>query len=178
MNEKKYKIQQVTDRFICMFYGSKWFHFPFLIPFKTFFYRKHFKMGVKPAIEYNVHIKRIHGLRGTIKIGNRVLLARGCEIDYSGGVVLEDDVWISENAQIHSHYHKLNQFRVNRPKEDIIPQKIILKKGCWIGANAIVLPQAIEIGENSVVGAGSVVTKPVPANVVVAGNPAKIIRNI
>lgn len=47
----------------------------------------------------------------------------------------------------------------------------------WIGANAVVL-QGVTIGDNSVVGAGSVVTKDVPANVVVVGSPAKILRSI
>ena len=47
----------------------------------------------------------------------------------------------------------------------------------WIGGSAILLP-GVKIGDKSVVGAGAVVTKDVPANVVVAGNPAKIIRTI
>jgi acetyltransferase-like isoleucine patch superfamily enzyme len=50
-----------------------------------------------------------------------------------------------------------------------------LKRGCSIGANATLLP-GITVGENAFVGAGSVVTKNVPANAVVVGNPAKIIR--
>lgn len=52
-----------------------------------------------------------------------------------------------------------------------------LCRGCWIGANAIILPGVV-VGENAVVGAGSIVTQNVPTGVVVAGNPAKIIRNI
>ncbi len=50
-------------------------------------------------------------------------------------------------------------------------------RNCWIGAGAIILP-GITIGDNTVVGAGSVVTKDLPANVVAVGNPAKIIREI
>lgn len=53
----------------------------------------------------------------------------------------------------------------------------ILKKGCWLGANVIVLP-GVTIGENSVVGAGSLVTKSIPARGLAAGNSARIIRNI
>ena len=55
--------------------------------------------------------------------------------------------------------------------------KTIIKKGASVGANATILP-GITIGYNSIVGAGSVVTKDIPDNVIVAGNPAKIIRQI
>jgi len=96
----------------------------------------------------------------------------------SGTVIIEDNVWLSEGSQIHSHIHELNNKRLLKLKENIVPTRIILRKGCWIGANAIILPQVGEIGENSIIAAGSVVTKQVPQNVIVAGNPAKIIRNI
>ena len=54
---------------------------------------------------------------------------------------------------------------------------ILIKKNAWIGAGAIIL-HGVTVGENSVVAAGSVVTKDVPDNTVVAGIPAKIIKNI
>ncbi len=71
--------------------------------------------------------------------------------------------------------------RFDSNEKDIIEQghyeakDVILKKGCWIGANVTILSGVI-IGENSVVGAGSVVTKSFPKRVVIAGNPAKIIK--
>ena len=52
-----------------------------------------------------------------------------------------------------------------------------MKRGCWVGANAIILP-GVTIGENAVVGAGSVVTKSIPDKVVAVGNPARIIRHL
>ena len=54
---------------------------------------------------------------------------------------------------------------------------IVLETNSWIGSNATILP-GITIGENSVVAAGSVVTKDVPANTIVAGNPAKFMSNL
>ncbi|MFR2812259.1 MAG: DapH/DapD/GlmU-related protein [Escherichia coli] len=54
---------------------------------------------------------------------------------------------------------------------------VILKKGCWIGANVTILPGVV-VGENSVVGANSVVTKSISPFTVVAGNPAKIIKKL
>ena len=54
---------------------------------------------------------------------------------------------------------------------------IYLERNCWLGAGVIVLP-GVRIGENSVIGAGSVVTKDIPANVVAVGNPCKVLRAI
>ena len=58
-----------------------------------------------------------------------------------------------------------------------VSEPVILKRGCCLGANVIVLP-GVTIGENSVVGAGSLVTRSIPAGVLAAGNPALIVRNI
>ena len=57
------------------------------------------------------------------------------------------------------------------------PASVVLRRGCWIGANAIILP-GTTIGENSVVGAGSVVTRSIPDQVMAAGNPAGVIRSL
>jgi acetyltransferase-like isoleucine patch superfamily enzyme len=54
---------------------------------------------------------------------------------------------------------------------------IVLKRNCWIGANSVILP-GVTVGENSVVAAGSVVTKDVPADTVVAGVPARVIKKV
>ena len=56
-------------------------------------------------------------------------------------------------------------------------KKVIIKKNAWLGSSCIILPGVI-IGENSVIGAGAVVTKDVPDNCVFAGNPAKLIKHI
>lgn len=173
-----YKKEQKKRRWVLTVYGSKWFSFPLTFKYRIRAYRKNFNIGENPIIEHGVWIQRTHGLLGTIKIGDRVLLARNVAIDYSGEVVIEDDVWLSEGAQVHSHIHTLNATRLKRVKGNIVPTKIILRKGCWIGNHAIVLPQAKEVGENSIVAAGAVVSKPVPPNVVVAGNPAKVIKHL
>lgn len=176
--KKSYKKEQLKRRWILTVYGSKFFSFPLTFKFRVKKYRKYFNIGNQPIIENDVWIQRTHGLEGHLEIGDRVLLARHVSIDYSGVVILEDDVWLSEGSQVHSHMHKLDQTRLMRTKDNIVPTKVILRKGCWIGANAIILPQVGEIGENSVVAAGAVVTKRVPPNVVVGGNPAKIIKSL
>jgi acetyltransferase-like isoleucine patch superfamily enzyme len=56
-------------------------------------------------------------------------------------------------------------------------KRIVLKRNCWIGANSVILP-GVTVGVNSVVAAGSVVTKDVPADTVVAGVPARVIKKV
>lgn len=104
------------------------------------------------------------------KIGNRTKIMDNSHI--TGDAVIEDDVFISvlvattnDNSMGRSDY---DENRVKGPW---------IKKGATIGAAANILPNVI-IGENSIVGAGSVVTKTVPDNKVVMGIPAKIVRDI
>src|SRR5574344_717922 len=106
-----------------------------------------------------------------VKIGNNVAIMSNCLMMSSGGITIEDDTMIAANVQLISNNHDLD----NRPIITCLP--IHIKKNCWIGAGATIL-RGITIGENSVVGAGAIVTKDVPANVIVAGNPAKIIKKI
>lgn len=178
MDANKYKKEQQIRRWILTIYSSKLFSFPWTYKIRIRKYRKYFNIGENPIIENDVWIQRTHGFHGTIEIGSRALLAKHVIIDYTGKVILEDDVWLSEGCQIHSHIHRLDSNRIKRLKGDVIPTTIILRKGCWLGANAIILPQVEEIGENSIVAAGAVVTKRVPSNVVVGGNPAKIIKHL
>lgn len=178
MKKENYKKEQTRLRWILTFYGSKFFSFPSTFKIRIKKYKKWFNIGMNPIIEHGVWIQKTHSLNGTISIGNNVLLARHVSIDYSGVVIIEDNVWLSEGCQIHSHIHKPDADRITRKTGNIIPTKIILRDGCWIGANAIVLPQVEEIGRNSIVAAGSVVTRKVPPNVIVGGNPAKKIKDL
>ena len=173
-----YQEEQFYRRLVQTIFGSKWFSLPWTFKFRTKAYKRIFSFGEKPIIENDVWIARTHGKLGTIRFGDRVLLARHVNIDYTGEVVLEDDVWMSEGAEIHSHIHLLTMNRIRRNYDEIVTRKVVLKRGCWIGARAIILPQVEEIGEHSVVGAGAVVTKNVPPRVIVAGNPARVIKKL
>lgn len=104
-----------------------------------------------------------------VVLGDRVTVKSGVYL--WDGIVLEDDVFIGPCVAFTN-----DKFPRSKQYPESFSQ-IQIQKGASIGANATILP-GVTIGENAMVGAGSVVTKDVPAMAVVVGNPAKIIRYI
>ena len=110
-----------------------------------------------------------------LAIGDRCVIGRGSHIVAHESITIEDDVWTGPYVYITDQNHGYedpdtpigNQLPVNRP--------VRIGAGSWLGAGAIILPGA-NIGRNVVVAAGSVVRGQVPDRCVVAGVPAKIIR--
>lgn len=99
-----------------------------------------------------------------VKIANNVRIHSQAFIpEYT---VIEDGVWVGPNVVI------TNARYPNTPTTKNELLGVTLEKGCMIGANVTILP-GITVGKNSLIGAGSVVTKDVPANAVMVGNPAK-----
>lgn len=106
-------------------------------------------------------------------IGKNVFINHACSFLDMGGITLEDDVLIGPRVNLVTENHPLDP----ADRRALITKPIMIKKNAWIGAGATILP-GVTIGENAVVAAGSVVSKDVPANVVVGGVPAKTIRSI
>lgn len=104
-----------------------------------------------------------------IRIGSNVFIMDGILLMGSGGITIEDNAQLAANVQILSNNHDL------RDREVITLAPVRIGRGAWIGAGATILP-GVTIGENAVVGAASVVTRDVPDNTIVAGNPAKVLR--
>lgn len=119
-----------------------------------------------------------------IEIGSRVIIRPGTMLfgetnePMEVSIKIEDDVMLGAGIHIYVNNHKYGNRNLPLIYQGYFPDRAVtLKKGCWVGANAILLP-GIEIGYNSIVAAGSVVTRVVPDNVIVAGVPAKILKNI
>lgn len=100
-----------------------------------------------------------------VSIGDRVTIKSGVQI--WSGITLEDDVFVGPNVSFSNDNFPRSKNYLNAP------EKTRVNKGASISAGAVILP-GIEVGANAMVGAGAVVTKNVPPNAVVMGNPARI----
>ncbi len=105
-------------------------------------------------------------IENDVKVGDRVTVK--CGVQLWDGVQLEDDVFVGPNVTFVNDMFP----RSRQPPTEFA--RTLVKQGASIGANATILAN-ISIGQNAMVGAGSVVTQPVPANAIVVGNPAKIV---
>jgi acetyltransferase-like isoleucine patch superfamily enzyme len=108
-----------------------------------------------------------------IHIGKNVFVNHACTFMDRGGITLEDEVLIGPKVNLITTNHPLDPSK----RRSTISLPIVIKKRAWIGVGATILA-GVTIGENSVVAAGAVVTKDVPANTIVGGVPAKIIKPI
>lgn len=107
------------------------------------------------------------------RFGKNVFVNFGCTFMDRGGITLEDGVLIGPQVKLITENHapepELRQFVYSKP--------IVIQRKAWLGAGVTVLPN-VTIGENAIVAAGAIVTKNVPANTVVAGIPAKVIKTL
>lgn len=110
-----------------------------------------------------------------IEIGENFFINMNCIILDEAKVTFGDNVFIAPNCGFYTAGHPLDVEQRNKGLEYAYP--ITIGNNVWIGAHVCVLP-GVTIGDNTVIGAGSIVTKNIPANVLAAGNPCKVIRNI
>ena len=123
------------------------------------------KIGAFVEIQKNAHIGR------HCKISSHSFI---CE-----GVTIEDGVFIGHSVTFinDSYPRAVNGDGELQTEQDWVVERTLVRKGASIGSGSTILSN-IEIGEHAIVGAGSVVTKDVPANAIVAGNPARVLRYI
>jgi acetyltransferase-like isoleucine patch superfamily enzyme len=117
-----------------------------------------------------------------VEIQKNATIGKRCKISshtfVCEGVVIEDNVFIGHNvAFINDSYPRATSGDQLQTEADWKVERTLVKKGASIGSGCTILAN-LTIGENAIVGAGSVVTKDVPANCIVAGNPARVLRPI
>lgn len=106
-------------------------------------------------------------------IGKNVFINHGCSFLDLGGITIENNVLIGPQVKLVTENHPLDP----ATRKGLITKPILIMQNAWIGAGATILP-GVTVGENAVVAAGAVVSKDVPANTVVGGIPAKLIKSI
>lgn len=127
-----------------------------------------------PAAPVTISVWGRNADSGRVCIGDYVLISPGVRISACDEIVIGDGVMIANGAYItDSDWHSLYDRTAQDPRE--LP--IHIGNNAWIGDHATVL-KGVTIGENSVVAAGAVVTRDVPPNVVVAGNPAQVVKQL
>lgn len=144
---------------------------------------------------------RIRLLNGPVSFGKNVYIGKGCAISGIYSLSFADNVYVGKNVTIevegsigsgvliannvgivgkrdHNVFESdVAAFFAQGVREDrSLSYKTIIEDGCWIGFGAIIM-SGVTLGKNSVIAAGSVVTRDVPPNSIAAGNPAKVISN-
>jgi len=108
------------------------------------------------------------------RVGRNVFVNQNCTFYDLGGLDIADDVMIGPNVSLITSGHPLEP---SQRRAFVVAKPIVVERNVWIATGATIIG-GVTIGENSVVAAGSVVTRDVPPNTLVAGNPARIIRPI
>jgi len=108
-------------------------------------------------------------------IGNNCFINFNCTILDCAEVTIGENVMFAPNVQLYAAYHPIiAEERIKGPE---LAAPIRIGDNVWLGGGVIVCP-GVTIGNNTTIGAGSVVTKDIPANVVAAGNPCRVIRQL
>jgi maltose O-acetyltransferase len=110
-----------------------------------------------------------------IRVGARTFVNYGLVALDVASIAIGDDVQIGPNVQLLTPTHPVDPDARRAKWEAAEP--IAIESNVWLGGGVIVLP-GVTVGENTVVGAGSIVTKDLPPNVVAAGNPARVVRSL
>lgn len=106
-----------------------------------------------------------------LTLGKRVFINMGCTFQDTGGINIGDDTLIGHGSVVTTLNHGVDPNR----RADMIPASVVIGRKVWLGARVTIVP-GVTIGDGAIVGAGAVVTKDVPADVIVAGVPARVIR--
>jgi acetyltransferase-like isoleucine patch superfamily enzyme len=125
------------------------------------------KSGRKEDIQY---------FNPKITIGSNVTATSGLQVVAQDTITIENDVMFASNIHIndalHGYAHADEAYKY-QPLWRIAP--ILIKRGCWIGQNVVILP-GVTIGKLSIIGANSIVTKSIPSRCIAVGNPVKVIK--
>ena len=137
-------------------------------------YKRHYMLTNRPIVQYGVQIICEHKMHGKLDIGKNVYLLKDSFLDYTGDIIIKDNVFIAFGAVVQTHYHE--DHSDYRESNSVTPTSLIIESGAVIGSRAIIMPSCHYIGKYARVGAGSVVTHDVPDYAIVVGSPAKVIR--
>lgn len=132
-----------------------------------------YKQGKNVTVWDHTHIDS----PSKLSMGNHVSINRNCVLNAGGGIEIGNDVLIGPNVTIYSQNHNILDSSKPIREQGYTTKRVIIKSNVWIASNVTILPGVI-IGENCVIGANSLVNKSIPANSLVAGNPAVVLKRL
>lgn len=169
-----------VERFLRPQFASLGKHHHFMKPWHCIVSGENIHMGESPTVVAEPDQKVRIGVwgrepgKGTIVIGDAVMISPGTRISASDEIRIGHGCMFANGAYVtDSDWHGI----YDRVKRDPEVKPVILEDNVWVGDHATVL-KGVTIGKNSIVAACAVVTKDVPPNVVVAGNPAKVVKEL
>ncbi len=122
----------------------------------------------------NVNIYPKSSFSSKVELGNNSDIGLRCRLN--GKVIIGNDVIMGPDVLVYTQNHNTSRSDIPIKYQGVTEEKsVTIGDGCWICSRVIILP-GVHIGKNSVIGAGSVVTKDIPDYAIAAGNPAKVVR--
>jgi len=140
----------------------------------SFQINRHVKVKIGTGTRLGKYV-RISGC-GELTIGQNVSL-NGCWIGCHQSITIGDDCLISDCHILDTDYHNLEPHLRHSPPGPKVNSPIVIERNVWIGARATIM-KGVRIGQDSVIGLGSIVRKSVPAGVVVIGDPQQIVKHL
>jgi acetyltransferase-like isoleucine patch superfamily enzyme len=137
-------------------------------------YKKQYGLGENCFVGYDVIFHKHHYVDSTIVTGDNCGFSEHVDIDYTGGLQLGNNAWISEGAKVLTHNHSIGLESKGLDKGCILTP-LVIHDGAWVGTRAIIMPGVKEIGRCAIISADSHVHTKIPPYSIVLGNPAKIV---
>jgi acetyltransferase-like isoleucine patch superfamily enzyme len=187
MLENSPKLKKLIHRLIVHPYATRprrwfrWFVYPFIIDRgKGSIIRRKARLDIYPNHKFSIGYRTIiedytiinNGM-GDIVIGDRCGITS--RVKLVGPVKIGNLVTMGSNSQITGLTHNFEDITIPIKDQGVTPNETIVEDDVWIGGNAVII-QGLRIGTHSIIASGSVVTRDVPSFCVVAGNPARVIK--
>ncbi|MCA0153741.1 acyltransferase [Winogradskyella vincentii] len=171
MKKFLYKIDYVLQRF----FTSLVFTFPIINWIKRLYFYLRFKT-FEIEVTNNVVITNFDkpNTNASVKFNGPCTFSRNIEVDYSGGITFGKKVTVSDNVTIQTHKHEYDNMSIFDNVTSSSP--LVIGDEVWICNNVVITSSVNTIGNGAIIGSGSIVTKDVEPNSIVAGVPAKHIK--
>ena len=130
------------------------------------------------SLDFRNYISIWVGKNGKLKLGDKVFLNNYCSINCLHSIEIGENTLFGEGVKIYDHNHQYSYHndQLNVSKKDFSLGAVRIGKNCWLGSNVVVL-KGVTIGDNSIIGAGCVIHKDVPANSVIVNEQKLISKN-